>query len=97
MERTCEHCRWFNPQPGVLVERDSPVSVLRRMRMPDGGRFEDGGSGPPPTYGKCTAQFIGDDGQPRRFNTGNFATTPCNANDDKGVTLFQRGNSVTFV
>lgn len=73
------------------------MNVLRRTRSPGGGRIEDGGSTAPPVYGKCKAQFVGRDGQPARFDTGNFATTPCNANDDKGVPLFQRGNSVNFV
>lgn len=91
MERICGNRKWFRPEPGVLVERDSPANVVRRLRMPDGGRVEDGGSTSPPTYGKCTAQYFGHDGQPARYDAGKFATTSCNATNDAGAPLFQRG------
>ena len=91
MERICGNCKWFRPEPGVLVDRDSPANFVRRLYMSGGRRVEDGGSTSPPTYEKRTAQYYGDDGQPARYDAGKFATTSCNATNDAGAPLFQRG------
>lgn len=94
MERICGNCRWFRPEPGILVDIHSPANVIRRSRLPDAGRVEDGGSGPPPMYGKCKALYFGPDGRQCRYDTGNFSTTPCNAEDDAGGPLFQSSTAL---
>lgn len=79
VEKICGNCAWFDSNSETSFS-EQQVRLLTAITANEA-----------PTYGKCTAQFVDEDGAPARYDFGAFNIEPCSARDDGGNILFALG------